>query len=290
MKDVPSAALWPRGQANPADILARQGHRPWPLPDRPWAVSQSWHDLLFAHWPIPPSQMADLLPSGLTLDTHAGEAWVAVVPFRMSGVRPRFLPAAPWFSSFPELNVRTYVKSRSAEGGRPGVFFFSLDAGNPLAVALARRFFHLPYFRAQMTCRRADGSILYDSRRSHRGAPDADFRAVYRPTGPIYQAASDSLEQWLIERYCLYSVDRRGRVYRGEVHHAPWPLQPAEAEFERNWVAQAQRVLLPDAAPLLHFVKRLDVLAWRLVEVHGSGGATRQYRGTERRESHSDGE
>ena len=261
--------MWPRSRPNPTDILRLQEHRPWPLPERPWVIFQSWHDLLFAHWPLPASQMAALLPPGLMLDTYAGEAWVGVVPFRMSGVRPRFLPAAPWLSAFPELNVRTYVKSSGAEGGRPGVWFFSLDAGNPLAVALARRFFHLPYFRAQMACRREDDGIQYHSRRTHRDAPDADFRAVYRPTGPIFQAAAGSLERWLIERYCLYSVDGRGRVFRGEIHHAPWPLQPAEAEFERNWVAQAHRSFLPDAAPLLHFARRLDVLAWRFVKLTG---------------------
>lgn len=269
MKNLSPAALWTRGGfANPADILARQEHRPWPLLDRPWLIFQSWQDLLFAHWPIPASQMAKLLPPGLRLDTYAGEAWVTVVPFRMAGVRPRSLPAAPWLSSFPELNVRTYVKSGSAEESRPGVFFFSLDAASPLAVALARRLYHLPYFRAQMSCRSKDDEIHYHSRRAHRGAAEADLRAVYRPTGPVYQAVPDSLEQWLIERYCLYSVDRSGRVYRGEVHHAPWPLQPAEAEFERNWVAQAHGVFLPDTAPLLHFSRQLDVLTWWVEDVN----------------------
>ena len=109
-ENPPFADLRPRGQANLADILGRQEHRPWPLPDRPWLIFQSWQDLLFAHWPIPASQMAELLPAGLALDTYAGEAWVTVVPFRMSGVRPRLLPAAPGLSSFPELNVRTYVR------------------------------------------------------------------------------------------------------------------------------------------------------------------------------------
>ena len=270
-ENPPFADLRPRGQANLADILGRQEHRPWPLPDRPWLIFQSWQDLLFAHWPIPASQMAELLPAGLALDTYAGEAWVTVVPFRMSGVRPRFLPAAPGLSSFPELNVRTYVKGSSAEAERPGVFFFSLDAGSPLAVTMARRFFHLPYFRAQMTCRNEDDSIRFDSRRTHGGAPEADFRAAYRPAGPVYQAADSSLEQWLVERYCLYSADGAGRIYRAEVHHAPWPLQRAEAEFERNWVAQAHRVFLPDTVPLLHFARRLDVLTWWVEEVTADG-------------------
>ncbi|MDE0462889.1 MAG: DUF2071 domain-containing protein [Caldilineaceae bacterium] len=267
MRKFPLTSLWRRGQAVAAEILAQQEHRPWPLPDRPWFMFQSWQDLLFAHWPVPALEIEKLLPSGLTLDRYAGEAWVTVVPFRMSGVRQRFTPAAPWVSSFPELNVRTYVKSSGGGEPRPGVYFFSLDAGNPLAVAMARRSYHLPYFRAQMACRVEDGGIRYSSRRTHRGAPEADFRAVYRPTGPVYRAAADSLEQWLIERYCLYSVDRSGRVYRGEIHHRPWPLQPAEAEFERNWLAQAHGIFLPDREPLLHFARKLDVLAWRIEEV-----------------------
>ena len=266
MRSFPLTSLWRRGQAVAAEILAQQEHRPWPLPDRPWFMFQSWQVLLFAHWPVPASEIEKLLPSGLTLDRYAGEAWVTVVPFRMSGVRQRFTPAAPWVSSFPELNVRTYVKCSGREEPKPGVFFFSLDAGNPLAVAMARRSYHLPYFRAQMECRVEDGGIRYSSRRTHSGAPEADFRAVYRPTGPVYQAAPDSLEQWLTERYCLYSVDRDGRVYRGEIHHRQWPLQPAEAEFGRNWVAQAHGIFLPDREPLLHFVERLDVLAWRIEE------------------------
>ena len=227
MNKLSPASLWPRGSfADPAEILARQDHRPWPPPDGPWSLFQSWQDLLFAHWPVPAADIAELLPPSLTLDTYDGDAWVSVVPFRMCGVRPRFMPVLPWFSAFPELNVRTYVKSSSAEDPRPGVFFFSLDAGNPLAVAIARRFYHLPYFRAQMICRRADEGIRYRSHRSHTGAADADFRAVYRPTGPVYHAAPGSLDQWLVERYCLYSVDGRGRIYRAEIHHTPWPLSP----------------------------------------------------------------
>ncbi len=266
MKEILPATMWPRSRSNVAEILSRQEHRPWPLPARPWMIFQSWHDVLFAHWPLPAPQVAALLPPGLMLDTYAGEAWVAVVPFRMTDVRPRFLPPVPWLSYFPELNVRTYVRSCSADGEKPGVYFFSLDAGNPLAVAIARRFYHLPYFRARMTCRAEEDCVRYHSRRAHRSAPDADFRAVYRPTGSVYQVVSGTLEHWLIERYCLYSVDGRGRIYRGEIHHAPWPIQPAEAEFERNWVAQAHRVFLPDVDPLLHFARRLDVLAWKIVE------------------------
>jgi uncharacterized protein YqjF (DUF2071 family) len=235
-------------------------HRPWPLPTRPWVMAQTWRDLLFAHWPIPAAEMAALLPPGLTLDTWEGEAWVTLVPFRMSGVRPRMVPALPGLSAFPELNVRTYVRMDD----KPGVFFFSLDAANPIAVAVARVLYHLPYFRAEMTCQAQGEAIDYDSRRTHSGAAPAALRGRYSPTGPVYQVTPGGLEAWLIERYCLYSVGRRGRIYRGEIHHTPWPIQKAEAAFEHNSVAQAAGLSLPDRPPLLHFARRLDVLAWAI--------------------------
>lgn len=240
--------------------LHHTDHRPWPLPARPWGMAQIWHDLLFAHWPIPAAQMAALLPPGLELDRWEGEAWVGVVPFRMSGVRPRLFPALPGLSAFPELNVRTYVRMQD----KPGVYFFSLDAANPIAVAVARSLFHLPYFRARMSCQTESEAIRYASQRTHTGAPPAELRGSYAPTGPVYQVEAGSLEAWLIERYCLYSVDKRGRIYRGEIHHAPWPIQQAEATFERNSVAQAAGIGLPDSPPLLHFARRLDVLAWAI--------------------------
>src|SRR6266704_6531932 len=121
-------------------VMEPIAHRPWPLPVGPWVMAQRWHDLLFAHWPVPAGELQHLIPTPLTIDTFDGQAWLAVVPFRMSGVRLRGTPAVPWLSAFPELNVRTYVKCE----GRPGVWFFSLDAGNPLAVAIARAWFHLP--------------------------------------------------------------------------------------------------------------------------------------------------
>lgn len=265
--DRPEAGQIDRGQdvAPPSptyDPFAIVDHRPWPLPSSPWIMAQRWHDLLFAHWPIPATQMAALIPPGLTLETYEGEAWLGIVPFRMSHVRPRFIPAVPWLSHFPELNVRTYVRA----GDKPGVYFFSLDAGNPVAVALARTFFHLAYFRADMALRYQPNSeqIHYDSRRTHGGAPPAQLVGQYGPTGAAYNAVPGTLEHWLVERYALYSVDRRGRRYRGEIHHQPWALQPAEAEFSTNTMAQAAGLTLPDRAPLLHFARRLDMVAWAI--------------------------
>jgi len=145
-------------------------------------MRQTWHDLLFAHWPIPAATMRPLVPSQLTLDTFDGQCWVGVVPFHMSGVSSRGFPALPGLSRFPELNVRTYVTS----GGKSGVYFFSLDAANLPAVWAARAFYHLPYFHAAMTAREQDGSIHYSSSRYRASA---ELQGTYRPTGEARLAA-----------------------------------------------------------------------------------------------------
>jgi uncharacterized protein len=246
-------------------ILSEVSHRPWSLPDRPWIMIQEWHHLLFAHWPIPEAVMRPLIPPAMALDTFEGEAWVAVVPFCMRHVRPRALPSVPWLSFFAELNVRTYVRVE----GKPGVFFFSLDAANPIAVAIARSLYHLPYFRARMHGHvgAATQQVDYRSRRTHGGAPAAEFAASYAPVGEVFHALPGSLEHWLVERYCLYSLDRRGRVYRGDIHHLPWPIQVAEADFEVNSMAQAAGLTLPACKPLLHFARQLEVVAWPIQPV-----------------------
>lgn len=237
---------------------AGTAHRPWPLPRGPWLMAQSWHDLLFAHWPVPVAALRPLVPAPLPLDTWEGRAWLGVVPFRMTGVRLRAAPPVPRLSAFLEVNVRTYVTL----DGKPGVYFFSLDAENPLAVRAARQLFSLPYFDAEMGLERDGEAIAYRSRRTHRGAPPAELAATYRPVGEPYRAAPGSLDAWLTERYCLYSSGPSGRIRRLEVHHAPWPLQPAAAEISSNTLAAAAGLELPATPPLLHFARRLDVVFW----------------------------
>lgn len=248
-------------------ILEESAHRPWPLPAAPWVMAQRWQDLLFAHWPLPPAALAALIPPALALDTFDGQGWLGVVPFRMSGVRPRLLPAVPWLSAFPELNVRTYVRLRDRGVEKRGVFFFSLDAANPVAVDIARRTFWLPYFRAQMRLYDDGRTIHYASRRTHTGAAPATLVAGYAPTGATYRSQPGDLDHWLTERYCLYTVDGHGRPYIGEIHHAPWSLQPARAEFLVNTMAGAAAMRLPATPPLLHFVRRLDVVVWPIRRV-----------------------
>jgi uncharacterized protein len=241
-------------------LLAATAHRPWPLPSGPWIMTQTWHELLFAHWPLPPELVRPLVPSQLLLDAYQGQCWLAVTPFRMSNVHPRGLPAIPGFSRLPELNVRTYVKFE----GKPGVYFFSLDAGLLSAVFAARTFYRLPYFYARMNVASAADEIRYHSLR--RVPANAEFRGRYRPGAPAQLRTPGSLEHWLTERYCLYTTAGRS-VYRAEIHHLPWPLQDAEAEFEVNTMAAAAGIALPDVPPLLHFSRKLDVLVWPLCRV-----------------------
>ncbi len=235
----------------------RIDHRPWPVPSEPWTWRQSWHNLLFAHWPVPASCVRPLVPSELTVQEFDGTSWVGVVPFHMTGVSRRPLPDLPWISAFPELNLRLYVE----RDGRPGIWFLSLDAANPLAVWAARRWFHLPYFHARMEVRVSEPGVSYESARRHRAAPVV-FRARYRPTSAPYQASCGTLEHWLTERYCLYARSPLGRLYRTDIHHQPWPLQRAEAEIVRNDLF-GDHFEAPQGPPaLLHFARRLDVVVW----------------------------
>jgi uncharacterized protein YqjF (DUF2071 family) len=223
-------------------------------------MHMTWHDLLFMHWPVPVAQLRPLIPPRLEIDTYEGQAWIGVVPFDMTGVRPRFVPALPYLSRTAELNVRTYVTA----GGKPGVWFFSLDAANPLAVRAARRGFHLPYFDARMSVRRERGRVEYASTRTHRDAPPAEFAAAYWPTGPVRPSTSGTLDAWFTERYCLYAADKHFNVWRGEIHHATWPLQPVAVEVRVNTMTRPLGIELSDVPPLLHFARRLDVVAWLL--------------------------
>jgi uncharacterized protein YqjF (DUF2071 family) len=240
-------------------IVNDVGHRPWPMPARPWVMTQTWHDLLFAHWPIDAAVLQAALPFGLVLDTFQSRAWIGIVPFRMTNVTARGWPNLPRVSAFPELNVRTYVRAR----GKPGVYFFSLDAASRLAVRAARLLFHLPYFEATMRISASDGAIAYLSRRrDSAGGRPAAFECRYAPAGKPARPVSGTLEHFLTERYCLHTADRRGRIVTVDIHHPPWPLQPARADFTLNTMAAAAGFQLPDVQPLLHFARRQDVVIW----------------------------
>jgi len=216
-----------------------------------------WHDLAFLHWPVPPSLVEPLIPRGLTVDEYDGQAWIAVVPFWMSGVTMRGIPPLPGLSSFPELNVRTYVR----HGDRPGVWFFSLDATSRLTVFGGRLLFMLPYCHAVMHAEQREARIRYSSMRS----AETRFVASYGPTGPVQKAEPGSLTHFLTERYRLYASDGNAISF-ADIHHVQWPLQPGEVEIERNDMLAANR-LSAAGAPMVHVANRLDVVIWPLKQL-----------------------
>ena len=221
----------------------------------PWTWRQTWYELLFAHWPVAPAKIERCLPSGVKLQQFEDTAWIGVVPFRMCGIAPRGCPDLPWFSAFPELNVRTYVEV----DGKPGVWFFSLDATNWLAVWGARRFFYLPYFRADIQIEHRDGAIDFACQRRDSAA---QFRGRYRAVSEPFAAHPGTLEYFLTERYCLYCQDRKARIRRADVHHVPWPLQKAEATIEVNTMADSLDIPL-EGEPLLHYAAGVDTIVWQ---------------------------
>ena len=181
-----------------------------------------WESLLFLHWPLPPERVQETLPKGLTVDTFNGSAYLAIVPFFMRNVRPVGFPALPWISHFLELNVRTYAYD---EAGVPGVWFYSLDCNQPVAVLIARLSTGLRYVHATMSATRRQ-FVDYTCRRT---GTDREARYRYRGLGQAREADAESLEFFLLERYYLFAR-RGGSLVRAQVAHAPYRFRDAELE------------------------------------------------------------
>ncbi|CAN5156087.1 DUF2071 domain-containing protein [soil metagenome] len=260
-----------------SNTLKNFNHRPFALEQSDWVLNQSWSNLLFAHWPVSTEALRALVPAALELDLYDGQAYIAVVPFEMREVSPRYLPSVPALSFFLELNVRTYVCYK----GKPGVYFFSLDASNPIAVWLACNLYHLPYFNAKMLSQKSESvaapdhkQFTYSSMRSassvgkagSKNSTDlAELDVSYEPSGPVYRSHAGSLEHFLTERYCLFTV-YGSTVYRGDIHHGPWPLQQAKAEFRKNTMTAPLGLELK-GEPILHFVENIDTVEWPIKSV-----------------------
>jgi uncharacterized protein len=239
--------------ARQAHLPATVSHRPWPLPEGPWAQAQTRRDVLFAHWPVPFAELARSLPPGLPLDTFDGEAWLGIVPFRLEHLRLRGLPPMPGLSSLLQLEVRTYVTL----DGRPGIWLCSLEASKPLLVEAAKRVHRLPAFRAHISARVDEGAVRFEAERD-----GLVFRARYAAAGGAFVAEPGTLDHFLCERYALYTADG-GRLYRAELHHSPWRLQPAEATLGEATFAPVALA----GAPRLRFASAQDLLVWRLEEL-----------------------
>jgi uncharacterized protein len=236
-------------------------------PDRRPVMRQSWRELLFLHWPIRADRLRPLVPSQLDLDLFEGTAYVGLVPFTMTGVRPVGLPPIRGISNFHETNVRTYVHR---DGRDPGVWFFSLDAANRLAVYLARTFFHLPYYHARMFLAaepmvRPDDprTLLYAGVRRRPDPLPASYLIRATATGPVRPAQPGTLEHFLAERYILYSV-ASDRLFQGQVHHLPYPLQSATLQSLDETLLAAAGIARPDTPPLSHFARGVDVKVYAL--------------------------
>ena len=254
--------------ARQASTLDETAHRPWPVPTSPWIQGQTWDHLLFAHWRVDEEQLRALVPPQLPIDTFDGSAWLGVTPFKVSGLRVRGTLPVPVLSTFLELNTRTYVKLDD----KPGIYFFSLDCESPIAVEAARRTYRLPYYRARMSAERRGDWVEYSSSRSEGASTPHVFRGRYRPTGVSSPPQHGTLEHFLTERYCLYTLDERQDVARADIHHPPWPLQPAEAEIAENTMAP-EGLELPDDEPLCHYSERQDVVIWPLARVQGAAAS-----------------
>ncbi len=241
--------------SDPYSVLTSAiSHRPYPLAEGPWVMRQTWSNLLFAHWSVPVALVRQLVPEMLELDLFEGQAYVGVVPFEMHHVAPRHLPPVPWLSYFPELNVRLYVRYKD----QPGVYFLSLDAGNSVAVWVARTLYHLPYYNASMRSTQMDQGVKYVSDRRDSKGKDCGFEAFYKPTGAVFASQKGTLEHFLTERYCLYTT-WAGALYRGEIHHLPWPLQRAYAEIGRNNMTAPFDMTL-EGEPHLLFARSIDTI------------------------------
>lgn len=209
-------------------------------------MRQCWGDLLFLHWPMAPELIRNRLPPGLHVDTFRGEAWLGVVPFSMNRVRPIGLPPLPKLSWFLELNVRTYVHD---DAGNPGVWFFSLDCNQPLAVEIARRFFHLPYQHARMSSTVTSGDIHYRSLRKNSALPASTFAYPASPISPT-PAVEGSLEWFLVERYRLFSADTKGNLFSGLVHHTPYQIEPIPKAICPTTLFALNNFPEPETAPI----------------------------------------
>jgi uncharacterized protein YqjF (DUF2071 family) len=239
--------------ARQAAALEETDHRPWPVPDHAWVLAQTLDDQLFVHYRVPRDSLEALLPKGLQLDEHSGSAWLGVTPFAVTGSRLRGTLPLPLVSDYLQVNVRTYV----TRDEKPGIWFFSLEASNRLAVEAGRRLHRVPFSHAAISCRRRGERFVFESARED----GKTFSARYEPVGKPARPELGSVEHFLTERYCMYAA-HGGRLLRGEIHHRPWRLRPAEADIELNGIAPSG--VAPTGEPLLHFSAREDMLLWPL--------------------------
>jgi len=245
-------------------ILAQHEHRPEPPPDLPWIMVQNWENVFFISWSLPAETIRPLVPGKMEIDTYDGHAWLSQLPMHMVGLHLRDLPPIPGTATFPEINLRTYVRVND----EPGVFFFSIDAQSHLGSWVADKLFQLPYLYADMKFSCQCGHFRMQSRRPKSDkAPAAEFAANYKPTGQPTVTREGSLEHFLVERYAFFAEDASGVLYKGALHHAPWQVQSVEAHIQTNTIPQAAGIKLPQAEPNCHYSPGTQSILWPVVPI-----------------------
>jgi uncharacterized protein YqjF (DUF2071 family) len=242
------------------NILNEISHRPYPLPSKKWIMRQTWSNLLFLHWPISPDTLRPYIPSHLQIDTFDGYAWLGVVAFSVAGIYPRGLSSLSLTPNFPEINVRTYVTC----DGKPGIYFLSLDVDDWASYTIAKRWYHLPYSFARIRFQKEEQTFHFESIRKWTANSPIKFKGEFIPLPEVYYAQKRMLDHWFIERYCLFSSDKRGNIYCGDIHHCPWPLQKVMTNIKENTLFSPFHFDLTKIKPISHFSRGVDTLFWNI--------------------------
>ena len=233
-------------------------HTSFQMPKRSFALNQEWRHLSFLHWIIDEKYILPYIPEGLELDTFNNDAYISAIPFLMKDIRPRFLPSLNFISTFPEFNLRTYVKHRD----KSGVFFLTLDAQSKITCLFAPYAYGLPYRYALGNVKTMHNTYLW---RRKRLSDSAEIRGYCKPVGKCMTASKGSLEEFLFERYCLFTLINN-KLCIGYVAHKPWVYQKGEAELKINsftgvYNLGIKNLLKPD---LVHISDGLKVKSWSI--------------------------
>ena len=236
-------------------------HKGTAFPNLPWIMKQTWHDLLFAHYPVKLELLQKLVPPVFQLDSYNGIGWVGVVPFHVQNHRVRLLPPIPGFDRFAQINIRTYV----TVNGKRGVYFIRVHMNHLIAGVLAKTFYYMPFQAAIVKMEQSDRYINFCSIKSKQ----IEFQCHYTPISESKLAEKASFEHWLVERYSMYSLNRKGEVMRSDILHNYWPLQLAEGEITNHSILLNEGIQVANNEPILHYAKKMEAMLWPVVRENG---------------------
>jgi uncharacterized protein YqjF (DUF2071 family) len=229
------------------EILAATEHRPWAMPTGPWKYYQEWNKAIILHWPVDFKMLRKLVPQELIIDDYIGTYWVSLVAFTMQKIRPWYLPPFSPISDFDEINIRTYVKS----GNKSGVYFLSIEAGNPISSYIAKQLSGLPYRCSKIN---REENLYTSSNKYFQDKLRLKYKATHELTGRT------GLDFWLTERYALYQ-DINTSINEFEIHHVEWPLQNIELEELHLDYPRFSKLLLSQPS-IMHYSNGVQVVAW----------------------------